>query len=71
MRSAELLEKRRYTLKEFMELDLEDGARAELIGGEICMMSSSTSVHQRVVSILRRQAHIPGALHGRAGAEIP
>jgi Uma2 family endonuclease len=52
MSAIEPLENHRYTLKEFMELELEDGARAELIGGEICMMSSPTAVHQRVVTIL-------------------
>jgi Uma2 family endonuclease len=35
-----------------MNLELGDGERAELINGEICMLSSPVSIHQRVLTIL-------------------
>ncbi|MDR1206785.1 MAG: Uma2 family endonuclease [Peptococcaceae bacterium] len=41
-----------YTLGEFMSLEVEEGARAELVGGELFMFSSPTYAHQRIVSVL-------------------
>jgi Uma2 family endonuclease len=41
-----------YTLDEFLSLEVEEGARAELIDGELFMFSSPTYAHQRIVSVL-------------------
>jgi Uma2 family endonuclease len=50
------------TLSEFLNLEVEEGARAELIGGELFMLSSPTYTHQRVLSLLyaRLEAYFAG-----------